>query len=97
MTTRYEEINNYQALPTINEHIYTHLKFLIMKLKHFLLCIAVIGSFGILFTSCAQDDEMDSGHTKGGNDPDSIRSTQDSSKNEATETIIITTPVFAND
>ncbi|QIK54106.1 hypothetical protein G7051_07065 [Dysgonomonas sp. HDW5B] len=63
-----------------------------MKLKHFLLGIALIGCCGLFLTSC--EDEMDSGHTVGGKDPDSMnRSTQ----NEVNDTIFITTPIFEND
>lgn len=63
-----------------------------MKLKHFLLSIAVIGYFAIFFTSCSQGDEMGLGTTVPGKDPDSmIQSTKDSSTTEVSDTIICST------
>ncbi len=72
-----------------------------MKLKHFLLGIALIGCCGLFLTSC--EDEMGVGSTAGGSnsggqDPDSMaRSIDDPSTNEVNDTIFITTPVFEND
>lgn len=68
-----------------------------MKLKHFLLGIAVIGYFAIFFTSCTQGDEMGLESTVPGKDPDNmILSTKDSSTTEANDTICSITPDFIN-
>ena len=53
-------------------NIHNHKILETMKLKHFLLGIALTGCCGIFLTSCTQDDDMGLGGTTGGGDPNQV-------------------------